>query len=76
MKNCLYWLNTISDPDIKAKALANYNDVACVGKGSVSPADDNEPMYSLYDALEESFMWQLAPEGPYFWINYQSTLQS
>lgn len=76
MKNCLYWLNTISDPDIKAKALANYNDATISGLGTGEPTEDTTAVDSLYEALEMAFMWITAPEGPYFWINCQSTLQS
>lgn len=75
MQNCLYWLNTISDPEIKSKALSNYNNPYCDGAGSTSTNDDNEPIDSLYDAIEQSFVWLTAPEGPYYWIEFQNTLQ-
>ena len=53
------WLQTIENPDIRAKALANYH--------SQRITDLQPEKVSLHEALTDAFVWDRTAEGVEFW---------
>lgn len=65
MKTIQQWFETIPDPAVRAKALANmqYSVAHCMEK-------------SLGDAIDGGFHWLQTPEGHDYWHDFRRSLET
>jgi transcription elongation factor GreA-like protein len=59
------WFDTIEDPEIKAKAIANTD-----------PYIFNEKTSSLEGSLQAAFSWSDSPEKHKFWFDFTARLNN
>ena len=64
--NTLEWLESITGDEIREKAISNFRNPICFGKGEFESTI--LPEHKTFEAaLDFAFNWTLSPEGYDFW---------